>query len=166
MSWAIEYYEQGDGAQPAEVFEDALKHDHPKLAGKLRRVLVGVLEHGRRLGGGLIEPLHDYPGLWEARTISESWLAREFFAWDGNTAILLHGYVKRTGQKASKPDMNSARAYWQDCTATHRVSPEAPEEPERLTAGDAVTHASPEVTDIEQASTRSGPGKKGRRQTT
>lgn len=129
MKWAIEYYEQTDGVQPAEVFEDGLKQAHPKLAGKLRRVFVGVLEHGRKLGGGYIEPMHDYPGLWEARTIAESWLAREFFAWDGNTAILLHGYVKRTGQKASISDMDSAQVYWQDYQKTHRVSPEAPEEP-------------------------------------
>lgn len=124
MAWTIEYYEQADGAQPAETFEDTLKRDHPKLAGKLRRVLVAVREHGRRLGGGYIEPLHDYPDLWEARAIAASWLAREFFAWDGDTAILLHGYIKRSGQKASKSDIVSAHSYWQDYQATHRVSPE------------------------------------------
>jgi hypothetical protein len=108
--------------------------------------------------------MHDYPGLWEARTISESWLAREFFAWDGNTAILLHGYVKRTGQKASKPDMNDAQAYWQDYTRTHRVSPEALEEPQQVSASDSKTQSSLEATDIAQASVRSGIGKKEKRQ--
>ena len=131
MKWAVEYYEQTDGAQPAEIYEDALKRDHPKLAGKQRRVFVGVLEHGRRLGGGLIEPLHDYPGLWEARTIFDSWLAREFFAWDGDTAILLHGYVKRSGEVGSKPDMARAQTYWLDYQKTYRVSPEEPEEPQK-----------------------------------
>lgn len=124
MTWTIEYYEQADGAQPAETFEDALKRDHPKLAGKLRRVLVAVREHGRRLGGGYIEPLHDYPDLWEARTVAASWLAREFFAWDGDTAILLHGYIKRSGQKASTSDIVIAQSYWQDYQTTHHISPE------------------------------------------
>jgi hypothetical protein len=164
MRWAIEYYEQANGAQPAETFEDALKRDHPKLGGKMRRVLVGILEHGRKLGGGLIEPMHDYPGLWEARAISESWLAREFFAWDGNTAILLHGYVKRTGQKASKPDMNSAQAYWQDYIKMHRVSPEVSEEPQQLSASTGETQTGQEATGREQAPTQSGVRKREKEQ--
>lgn len=155
MRWAIEYYEQATGVQPAEIFEDALKHDHPKLGGRLRRVLVGLLEHGRKLGGGLIEPMHDYPGLWEARAISESWLAREFFAWDGNTAILLHGYVKRAGQKASKSDMNSAYAYWQDYTKTHRVTPEVFEESQQVSTATGETQADRKSMGLEQAPAQS-----------
>lgn len=126
--WAVEYYEQQDGTQPAEGYEIALKRDHPKLAGKQRRVFVGVLEHGRKLGGGLIEPLYGgYSNLWEARTIFESWLAREFFAWDGNTAILLHGYVKRVGREASTSEMDTAQTYRNDYLQTHRISLEVPE---------------------------------------
>lgn len=114
--------------QPAEVFEDALDLTHPKLAGKLQRVFDGVLEQGRKLGGGLIEPLHGYAALWEARAIFNGWLAREFFALDGNTAVLLHGYVKRVGQPASQGDMAQAQRYWQDYIKTRRLSPPKSEE--------------------------------------
>jgi hypothetical protein len=31
MKWAIEYFEQQDTTQPAEVFEDMLVVTHPKL---------------------------------------------------------------------------------------------------------------------------------------
>jgi hypothetical protein len=147
MTWTIEYYEQENAVQPAEIFEDALKHAHPKLAGKLRRVLVAVQDHGRQLGGGLIEPLHGYPGLWEARTIFSGMLAREFFAWDGDTAILLHGYVKRVREPASQPDMQEAQTYWQDYQKNHRISPEEPEalepsdESQRFTTGTTATRA-------------------------
>ena len=37
MPWQIEYYEQQNGGQPAEDFEDSLP---VKLAGKLARVAV------------------------------------------------------------------------------------------------------------------------------
>src|SRR5258708_7435895 len=108
MSWNIEYYEQDDGTQPGEVFEDWLDRTHAKLSGKLANIWVAVKSNGRQLGGGYIEPCHDFPGLWEARAIFNSMLAREFFGWDGNTAILLHGYVKRVREPASDADMSTA----------------------------------------------------------
>ena len=46
MAWSIEYYEQGDAAQPAEIFEDALDRAHPRLAGKLARIAVEVQAQG------------------------------------------------------------------------------------------------------------------------
>ena len=42
MPWIIEYYEQEDSAQPAELFEDMLDQRHPKLAGKLLRIIVAL----------------------------------------------------------------------------------------------------------------------------
>jgi hypothetical protein len=123
MTWAIAYYEQGNGAQPAEVFEDWLDQAHVKLAAKLARVFVAITQSGRNLGGGLIEPCHGYPGLWEARAIFNSLLAHEFFGWDGDTAILLHGYAKRMREPASVADMRTAHGYWHDYLTTRRVSP-------------------------------------------
>jgi hypothetical protein len=38
--WTIEYFEQADTTQPAEVFEDAVYQAYPKLAGKLARIVV------------------------------------------------------------------------------------------------------------------------------
>jgi hypothetical protein len=42
MLWTIEYYEQADTTQPAEVFEDTVYKAHPKLAGKLARIAVAL----------------------------------------------------------------------------------------------------------------------------
>ncbi len=55
MTWKIEYFEQGDTTQPAEVFEDALDRTHPKLSGKLLRIAPELQLHGYSLGGGYIE---------------------------------------------------------------------------------------------------------------
>ena len=79
MPWTIEYYEQTDTTQPAEIFEDAVSQAHPKLAGKLARIVVGLESSGPRLGGALIEPGRGYPGVWEIRAIFSQTLARELF---------------------------------------------------------------------------------------
>jgi hypothetical protein len=95
MPWTIEYYEQTDTAQPAEVFEDAVYKKYPKLAGKLARIVVALESNGPRLGGGLIEPCRGYPGVWEIRAIFSQTLARELFGFDDQRVVLLHGYLKR-----------------------------------------------------------------------
>ncbi len=123
MPWVIEYFEQDDSVQPAEVFEDALDRQHPKLAGKLARIAIALRTQGHLLGGGLIEPCHGYAGLWEMRAIQNQWLGREFFGFDGSQVILLHGYVKRVGQKASIQDLDRAFAYLTNYRQTKMISP-------------------------------------------
>jgi hypothetical protein len=125
MPWMIEYYEQVDTAQPAEVFADAVYQTHPKLVGKLARIAVALESSGPRLGGGLIEPCHGYPGLWEIRAIFSQTLARELFGFDDQRVVLLHGYLKRAGQPASDKDLAKAADYWRDYLRTRRVSPPA-----------------------------------------
>lgn len=132
MNWSIEYFEQADTSQPAEIFEDALVQSQPKLAGKLLRIAVALQSSGHQLGGGLIEPCHGYHGLWEMRTIQNAWLAREFFGFDNQRIILLHGYVKRTGQPASTTDLDKASLYWKDYQKTRKISPILEEENESL----------------------------------
>ncbi len=124
MAWTVEYYEQQDSTQPAEVFEDDVYRKHPKLAGKLARIAVALEVNGPQLGGGLIEPCHGYSGLWEMRAIFGQTLGRELFAFDGQRLILLHGYIKRAGEKASAKDFAKAADYLRDYQNTHRVSPE------------------------------------------
>jgi phage-related protein len=123
MAWTVEYYEQDDAVQPAEVFEDALAKEHPKLAGKLARIAEALQTHGHQLGGGFVERCHGYAGLWEIRVIHNQWLGREFFGFDADRVVLLHGYVKRAGQKASTRDLDRAFACWTDYQRTHRISP-------------------------------------------
>ena len=128
MGWTVEYYEQADTTQPAEVFEDALKRSDVKLLAKLQRIALALETTGPRLGGGLIEGCRGYKGLWEMRAIFNNALGREFFGFAGPQVILLHGYVKRVGQPASTPDLKLAFKYWRDYQKTHRISPEAPEQ--------------------------------------
>ena len=123
MKWVVEYFEQEDTTQPAEVFEDELDSTYPKLSGKLLRVVSELRFYGHQLGGGYIEKCHVYEGLWEIRVIHSGTLARELFGFDGNRIILLHGYIKRTGQTASKRDLKKAFNYWTQYMRTRHVSP-------------------------------------------
>lgn len=123
MKWTIEYFEREDTTQPAEVFEDELDASYPELAGKLIQITDLLMLEGYRLGGGFIEKCHGYQGLWEIRAIYARTLAREFFGFDGQRVVLLHGYVKRTGKPASEHDLEKALGYWQDYQKTRHVSP-------------------------------------------
>jgi hypothetical protein len=130
MKWVIEYFEQEDTTQPAEVFEDALDLTYPKLSGKLLRVVSELQLYGHQLGGGYLEKCHGYEGLWEIRVIHSRTLVRELLGFDGNRIILLHGYTKRTGQTASIREIKKAFNYWTEYKHTRHVSPAQEEEHE------------------------------------
>lgn len=124
MSWTIEYFERENLIQSAEIFEDELDNNYPQLSGKLIQITDLLEQDGYRVGGGLIKKCRqDYPGLWEMRAIYGKTLAREFFGFDGQRIILLHGYVKQTGESASESDMKKAFDYWQEYQRTRKVSP-------------------------------------------
>ena len=123
MSWAIDYFEQENGIQPAEVFEDELHRLNKRMLGKLLHIQDQLKHFGRQLGGGYIEKCHDYQGLWEIRVIHGNKLIRELCGFDGNRIILVHSYVKKVGQPASRQDLKKAFAYWTEYLKTRLVSP-------------------------------------------
>ncbi len=123
MIWTIEYFERDNLVQPAEIFEDELDYNHPKLSGKLIAIIEQLEQDGYRLGGGYIEKCREYGELWEIRAIHSKLLARELFGFDGERIVLLHGYVKQTGEPASEIDLKKAFDYWQEYKKTHKVSP-------------------------------------------
>ena len=123
MKWIVNYFEQENTVQPAEVFEDELYQANHKFLGKLLYIHDRLKEYGHQLGGGYVEKCHDYQGLWEIRIIHSNKLVREFFGFDGERIVLLHGYVKNVGQPASKRDLNMAYSYWTEYLRTRLVSP-------------------------------------------
>ncbi len=125
MKWTIEYFEQEDTTQPAEIFEDELDRSYPALSGKLINVADLLTDKGYRLGGGLIEKCRSYERLWEIRVIHAGTLARELFGFDGERIVLLHGYVKRTGKPASERDLEKAFHYWKSYQKTRHCESRA-----------------------------------------
>lgn len=134
MRWTVVYFEQADTTQPAEVFEDALRILNPKLRGKLLHITDALEYEGSRLGGGFIEKCRSYEGLWEIRVIMSGTLVREFFGFDKERIVLLHGYIKRTGQPASIADLQKASGYWKEYLRTRHISPVQEEGNEQIRA--------------------------------
>lgn len=67
---------------------------------------IKTAQFGWPLGMPLIRKLEH--GLWEVRSNTDHGIARVLFTVDGNTMILLHGFVKKS-QKTPLTDLNTAR---------------------------------------------------------
>lgn len=67
---------------------------------------IKTIQIGWPLGMPLVRKLDK--GLWEARINLTSRIARVLFTVDGNTMILLHGFIKKS-QKTPAPDLATAR---------------------------------------------------------
>lgn len=130
--WQVEYFEKETGEQPAEEFEDALEtsadRDERRLSGKLLRVAGEVADKGHLVGGGYAESCHEAPGIWQMKASVGRKRGREFFAFDGRRAILLHGTVKGPRQPTPPGDYMLAMEYLEEYRRTGRVSPEDDDE--------------------------------------
>ena len=128
MPWIIEYFEEEDGTQPAEVFEDALDssadRDTRKIGGKLIRVMDQVAQDGFRTGGGYAEACHDVPGIWQMNADVGRKRGREFFAFDADKVILLGGALKGPREPTPPIAYAEARRCLDEYEKTGRVSPE------------------------------------------
>lgn len=67
---------------------------------------IKTAQYGWPLGMPLIRKLG--PGLWEVRSRLTEGIARVLFTVDGDTMVLLHGFVKKS-QKAPATDLRTAR---------------------------------------------------------
>ncbi|MFF7864761.1 MULTISPECIES: type II toxin-antitoxin system RelE/ParE family toxin [unclassified Pseudomonas] len=67
---------------------------------------IKTIQIGWPLGMPLVRKLDK--GLWEARINLTSRIARVLFTVNGNTMILLHGFIKKS-QKTPAPDLATAR---------------------------------------------------------
>lgn len=130
--WSIEYFEMADGTQPAEGFEDTLarsaNRDEVRLAGKLVRLAGQVEEKGMRVGGGYVESCHDAPGVWQMKADVGGRRGREFFAFDDDRAVLLHGVTKGPREPTPQGAYRTAMSYLEQYRRTRRISPEEAED--------------------------------------
>ena len=67
---------------------------------------IKTAQYGWPLGMPLIRKLE--PGLWEVRSHVATGIARTLFTVDGQTMVLLHGFVKKS-QKTPAADLKTAR---------------------------------------------------------
>ncbi len=67
---------------------------------------IKTVQFGCPLGMPLVDHLES--GIWEVRTRLSTRIARVLFVLDGDTMVLLHGFIKKE-QKTPKPELDLAK---------------------------------------------------------
>jgi phage-related protein len=98
----VAFYRTDAGNEPVHEWLKNMSREDKKTIGED----IKTAQFGWPLGMPLIRKLER--GLWEVRSNIESGIARVLFTVDGNTMILLHGFIKKS-QKTPLTDLNTAR---------------------------------------------------------
>jgi phage-related protein len=96
------FYRSGLGREPVREWLKGLDRDERKTIG----TDIKTAQYGWPLGMPLIRKLD--PGLWEIRSGLAAGIARVVFAVDGDTVVLLHGFVKKS-RKTPAHDIETSR---------------------------------------------------------
>ncbi len=105
----IEFYQKADGTEPAVDFLKALDD---KMRAKMVRTIDLLEIHGCSLRAPESKPLED--GIFELRASFGGNITRVlYFFYAGNTAVLTHGFVKKT-QKTPRSEIVRAKEYRTD----------------------------------------------------
>jgi phage-related protein len=99
---SVVFYRSSSGNEPVREWLLALKRSDRKTVG----FDIKTVQYGWPLGMPLIRKLE--PGLWEVRSSLKDGIARVLFTVDGQTMVLLHGFVKKS-QKTPATELKTAR---------------------------------------------------------
>lgn len=98
----VRFFRTDAGAEPVREW---LK-DLPAIDRKTIGEDIKTVQFGWPLGMPLVANIGD--GIWEVRIKLSNRIARVLFALDGQTMVLLHGFIKKQ-QKTPGPDLDLAR---------------------------------------------------------
>jgi len=96
------FYRTHAGREPVREWLKGLERDERKAIGED----IKTAQYGWPLGMPLIRKLD--PSLWEIRSSLAARIARVVFAVDGDTMVLLHGFVKKS-RKTPVNDIDTSR---------------------------------------------------------
>ena len=99
---AVVFYGTAAGNEPVRDWLLELTRDDRRTVG----FDIKTAQYGWPLGMPLIRKLE--PGLWEVRSHIADGIARVLFTVDGQTMVLLHGFVKKS-QKTPAADLKTAK---------------------------------------------------------
>jgi phage-related protein len=99
---SVAFYASAAGNEPVREWLLGLNRDDRKAVGRD----IKTAQYGWPLGMPLIRKLE--PGLWEVRSRLAAGIARVLLTVDGQTMVLLHGFVKKS-QKTPAADLRTAR---------------------------------------------------------
>ena len=98
---SVVFYLSAAGNEPVREWLLGLSRKDRKSVG----FDIKTAQYGWPIGMPLIRKLE--PGLWEVRTRLEDGIARVLFTVDGDTMVLLHGFVKKS-QRTPATDLKTA----------------------------------------------------------
>lgn len=98
----VRFFKTDAGTEPVRNW---LK-DLPVVERKAIGEDIKTVQFGWPLGMPLVDHLES--GIWEVRTRLSSRIARVLFVLDGDTMVLLHGFIKKE-QKTPKPELDLAK---------------------------------------------------------
>ena len=101
--YAVIFYRTGAGNEPALEWFRSLDDQERRIVGTDLR----TLQIGFPMGMPLCKSLGD--GLWELRSTLPNRVARVIFFLDGETFIVVHGFIKKA-QKTPKEELDTAKA--------------------------------------------------------
>jgi phage-related protein len=96
------FRQDASGSEPVRDWLKNLPQSERKAIGED----IKAAQYGWPLGLPLVDHLDG--DIWEVRTRLENRIARVLFAVEGNTMILLHGFIKKD-RKTPKQDLNLAK---------------------------------------------------------
>lgn len=99
---SVVFYATAAGNEPVRAWLLELSRDDRRAVG----FDIKTAQYGWPLGMPLIRKLE--PGLWEVRSHIAAGIARVLFTVDGDTMVLLHGFVKKS-QKTPAADLKTAK---------------------------------------------------------
>ena len=98
----LEFFRTDAGAEPVREWLKGLPVAERKTIGED----IKTVQFGWPLGMPLVAHLGG--GIWEVRTRLSTRIARVLFVLDGDTMVLLHGFIKKD-QKTPKPEWDLAK---------------------------------------------------------
>jgi phage-related protein len=98
----VVFYKTDGGKEPVREWLKSLIREDRKAIGED----IKTAQFGWPLGMPLIRKLEK--GIWEIRSRTSQGIARILFTVEGNTMVLLHGFIKKS-RKTPQSDLDTAR---------------------------------------------------------
>jgi phage-related protein len=98
----VRFYHEASGSEPVREWLKSLPDNERREIG----IDIKTVQFGWPMGMPVID--HIERDIWEVRSRLSTRIARVLFTLEGNTMVLLHGFIKKD-RKTPKPDLDLTR---------------------------------------------------------
>lgn len=99
MNIEITYYKKSNGTNPVKKFIE----EYPiPIQARITRTIELLRDYGLQIGMPHLKPLTGVKGAWELRVKADKQLFRFGFIINDGKAIILHGFIKKSGKTERK----------------------------------------------------------------